>query len=114
MSENGLHKIPSMVSALDSIMELHKPAQVWHKRYTHEGILVSATTTDGPCVICNPSVTDEQHCDSCTNDGLEGGHPDTWCEGVRPSYTHSPWPCATWSLANQARGGEEHDPATSS
>lgn len=94
-----------MRTALVAIQELHKPAQIWHKRYTHGGILVSATTTDGPCVICNPSVTDEQHCDSCTNDGLEGGDPDTWCDGVGPTYARTPWPCATRKLADDGLAG---------
>ena len=95
----------AMRAALVAIQEQHKPAQVWHKRYTTAGILVSATTTDGPCVICNPSITDEQHCDSCTNDGLEGGDPESWCDGVRPSYKRQPWPCPTRRLADDALGG---------
>lgn len=101
MSENGLHRIPVMKSALEQIQETHVPAQVWHQRFNINGTLISSTTTDGPCVICNPTITDAQHCPDCTNDGSEGGHEDTWCEGVAPSYTRTLWPCPTRKLADE-------------
>lgn len=104
MSENGLHKIPAMRAALEAIQEQHKPAKIWHRRFNGNGTLISATTTDGPCVICNPSVGDGEHCPDCTNDGSEGGYEDDRCEGVKAKYPHTPWPCPTRRLADQGLG----------
>lgn len=100
--------VADLRAALVAIQELHKPSQIWHERYTAAGILVSATVKDGPCVICNPTVTDVQHCDDCTNDGLEGGDPDSWCEGVHPIVVRTPWPCPTRRLADTALGGDNN------
>lgn len=98
MSENGLHKIPTMRAALVAIQELHKPVPIY-------------TTEAGEC----------EHGDECDPIELyEGAFCPTHTEGVTcsecaevvqdygvvdefPSY-----PCATRRLADDALGGDNN------
>lgn len=61
MSENGLHKIPNMRTALEAIQELHKPV--------YEGVEAVG------CLLCDWEVEGAWPCDTrrLADQGLGGG-----------------------------------------
>ncbi|MGO2030617.1 MAG: hypothetical protein ACTH2A_06690 [Glutamicibacter ardleyensis] len=99
MSENGLHRIPVMRTALEQIQELHKPESRWSATSVPEFSYEYAS--DAEEMADGGEIHEFKVCAHCSEiDDMRAYSTDML-------YRDSLWPCATRKLADEGLGGEE-------